>query len=94
MGLTTYAQKVSNITYRQEQSHIIVSYDLDTKRPCKVNLFVSINGGATWQGPLTKVSGGVGYNIASGSLSITWYVLEEFEELRGDKIQFLLTHTK
>jgi uncharacterized protein (TIGR02145 family) len=82
------AQKVSNIAYRQEQSNIIVSYDLETKSPCKVNLFVSTNGGTTWQGPLTKVSGDVGAKIASGSHSITWKVLEEFEELRGDKIQF------
>ena len=82
------AQKVSNITYRQEQSNIIVSYDLETKTPCKVNLYVSTNGGATWQGPLTKVTGDVGAKIASGSHSITWNVLEEFEELRGDKIKF------
>jgi uncharacterized protein (TIGR02145 family) len=82
------AQKVSNINYRQEQSTIIVSYDLETKTPCKVNLFVSTNGGATWQGPLTKVSGDVGAKIATGSHSITWNVLEEFDELRGDKIQF------
>jgi uncharacterized protein (TIGR02145 family) len=87
-GLTTYAQKVSNITYHQEQSNIIVSYDLETKTPCKINMFVSTNGGASWQGPLTKVSGDVGTKIASGSHSITWNVLEEFEELRGDKIQF------
>ena len=82
------AQKVSNIAYRQEQSTIIVSYDLETKTPCKINLFVSINGGTTWQGPLTKVTGDVGAKIASGSHKITWNVLEEFEELRGDKIQF------
>ena len=82
------AQKVSNINYRQEQSNIIVSYDLETKTPCEVNLYVSTNGGATWQGPLTKVSGDVGDKIASGSRNITWKVLEEFEELRGDKIQF------
>jgi hypothetical protein len=82
------AQKVSNISYRQEQSLIIISYDLETKTPCKVNLYVSTNGGATWQGPLTKVSGDVGAKIASGSHTITWKVLEEFEELRGDKIQF------
>jgi uncharacterized protein (TIGR02145 family) len=88
LGFTTYAQKVSNINYRQVQSTIIVSYDLETKTPCKVNLFVSTNGGATWQGTLTKVSGDVGAKIASGSHSITWNVLEEFEELRGDKIQF------
>ena len=82
------AQKVSNINYRQEQSTIIVYYDLETKTHCKVNLFVSTNGGTTWQGPLTKVSGDVGTKIASGSHSIIWNVLEEFEELRGDKIQF------
>ena len=82
------AQKVSNITYHQEQNTIIVSYDLETKTPCKVNLYVSTNGGTTWQGPLTKVSGVVGAKIASGSHSIIWKVLEEFEELRGDKIQF------
>jgi uncharacterized protein (TIGR02145 family) len=84
----THAQKVSNITYRQEQSIIIVSYDLETKTPCKVNLFVSTNGGTTWQGPLIKVTGDVGAKLVAGSHSITWNVLEEFEELRGDKIQF------
>jgi hypothetical protein len=88
LGTAIHAQKVSNINYRQEQSNIIVSYDLETKTPCKVNLFVSTNGGTTWQGPLTKVSGDAGAKIASGSHSITWNVLEEFEELRGDKIQF------
>jgi tetratricopeptide (TPR) repeat protein len=82
------AQKVSNINYRQEQSTIIVSYDLETKTPCKVNLFVSINGGTTWQGPLTKVSGDVGAKISSGSHSITWNVLDEFEELSGTNIKF------
>ena len=82
------AQKVSNITYHQEQNTIIVSYDLETKTPCKVNLYVSTNGGTTWQGPLTKVSGVVGAKIVSGSHIIIWNVLEEFEELRGDKIQF------
>jgi hypothetical protein len=53
-----------------------------------VNLFVSTNGGDIWKGPLTKVTGDVGAKIASGSRNITWKVLEEFEELRGDKIQF------
>jgi hypothetical protein len=57
------AQKVSNITYRQEQSIIIVSYDLETKTPCKVNLFMSTNGGGIWQGPLIKVSGDLGADL-------------------------------
>jgi uncharacterized protein (TIGR02145 family) len=51
-------------------------------------LFVSIDDGKTWQEPLKKVTGDAGAKIASGNHSITWDVLEEFEELRGDKIKF------
>ena len=87
-NITTYAQKVSNVTFRQEQSNIIVSYDLETKTPCKISLFVSIDDGKTWKGPLKKVSGDAGAKIATGNHNITWNVLEEFEELRGDKIKF------
>jgi uncharacterized protein (TIGR02145 family) len=88
LGITTNAQKVSNITFRQEQSSIIVSYDLETKMSCKISLFVSTDDGKTWQGPLKKVTGDAGNKIVSGNYSITWNVLEEFEELRGDKIKF------
>lgn len=88
LGIPTYAQKVSNISYRQEQSNIIVSYDLENKTPCKIDLYVSTNGGTSWQGPLKKVIGDVGAKIVSGSHSINWNVLEEFEELRGDNIMF------
>ena len=88
LGFTIYAQKVTNVSNRQEQSTIIVSYDLETKSPCKIALFVSTNGGATWQGPLKKVSGDVETNVSSGNKKITWSVLEEFEELRGNNIVF------
>jgi uncharacterized protein (TIGR02145 family) len=88
IGITTYAQKVSNITFRQEQSNIIVTYDLETKTPCKVSLYVSTNGGTTWQGPLCKVTGDVGKKIVSGNNNIAWNVLEEFDELKGDNIKF------
>ncbi len=88
IGITTYAQKVTNITFRQEQSNIIVSYDLETKTPCKVSLYVSTNGGATWQGPLIKVTGDVGSKVVSGNHNIAWNVLEEFKELKGNNIKF------
>jgi len=87
-GIAIYAQKVSNISSRQEQSTIVVSYDLETKTPCKISLYVSTNGGSSWQGPLTKVTGDVGAKIIMGSRRISWKVLEEFEELRGDNIMF------
>jgi uncharacterized protein (TIGR02145 family) len=86
-----FAQKITNVSNRQEQSTIIVSYDLETKTPCKISLFVSTNGGTTWQGPLKKVSGDVGANVNSGNKNITWNVLEEFEELRGKNIKFKVT---
>jgi uncharacterized protein (TIGR02145 family) len=88
--ITAYSQKVSNIAFRQEQSNIIVSYDLETKTPCKVSLYVSTNGGATWKGPLIKVTGDVGNEITSGSRIITWNVLDEFQELKGENIKFQL----
>jgi uncharacterized protein (TIGR02145 family) len=82
------AQKVSNVSNHQEQSTIIVSYDLETKSSCKIELYVSTNGGTTWQGPLKKVTGDVGVNVSSGSKAIIWNVLEEFDELRGNDIRF------
>ncbi len=88
IGITANAQKVSNISFRQEQSTIIVSYDLETKTPCKVSLYVSTNGGVKWQGPLTKVTGDVGNKIVSGSKNIIWNVLDEFKELKGVNIKF------
>lgn len=78
MGITDHAQKVSNVTFRQGESTIIVSHDLETKTSCKISFFVSIDDGKTWQGSLKKVSGDAGAKIASGNYSITWNVLEEF----------------
>ena len=86
--VSLFAQKVTNVLNKQEQSTIIVSYDLETKSPCKIALYVSTNGGTNWQGPLKKVSGDIGANVSSGSKAITWNVLEEFEELSGENIVF------
>ena len=69
-AITTHAQKVSNVNLRQEQSTIIVSYDLETKTPCKISLFVSIDDGITWQGPLKKVTGDAGCKSSAKSVLI------------------------
>ena len=87
-AISLHAQKVSNVSNHQEQSTIIVSYDLETKSPCKIVLYVSTNGGKIWKGPLINVFGDVGDNITSGSNNITWDVLEEFEEFKGTNIVF------
>ena len=83
-----FAQKVNNVEASQLGQNIVVTYDLETEQPCTINLFISTNGGATWQGPLKQVQGQVGPNIKSGQNSITLFVLTEFNELRGDNIRF------
>ena len=82
------AQQVSDTETRQIGSTIEISYILETKAPCAISLYVSKDEAATWEGPLTKVSGDVGTKIASGRNAIVWNVLEEVEQLIGDKIQF------
>jgi uncharacterized protein (TIGR02145 family) len=82
------AQKVNNVEASQVGQNIVVTYDLETEQPCTINLFISTNGGKTWQGPLKQVQGQVGPNIKTGTNSITLFVLNEFNELRGDNILF------
>ena len=82
------SQTVTNAVSHQEQSSIIISYNLETTSPCKISLYVSINGGNSWDGPLKKVKGDVGDKISRGEHRIIWSVLEEYKELRGDNIKF------
>ncbi len=91
--LIYFAQKVNNVEASQVGQNIVVTYDLESEQPCTINLFISTNGGKTWQGPLKQVQGQVGPNIKSGQNSITLFVLTEFNELRGDNIVFKVDAT-
>jgi len=83
-----HSQVVSNILVSQEQNNIVVSYDLLVSTSCSISLQVSQDGGASWSSSLKSVKGDVGEKIVSGSHTITWFVLEEYNELRGDNIKF------
>lgn len=85
---TVNAQKVSNIRAEQRGQDIVVLYSLETTSPCEVSLLLSQDNGVTWSSPLKNVSGDVGKNIAAGEKQINWKVLEEREQLVGDKIKF------
>ena len=86
--LSAQAQKVTNIRAEQRGQDIVILYSLETTSPCDVSLLLSQDNGATWSIPLKNVSGDVGKNIASGEKQINWNVLEEREQLVGDKIKF------
>jgi formylglycine-generating enzyme required for sulfatase activity len=86
--LTAQAQKVSNIRAEQRGQDIVVFYSFETSSTCEVSLLLSQDNGVTWGSPLKNVSGDVGKNIAAGEKQITWKVLEEREQLVGDKVKF------
>ena len=86
--LSAHAQKVSNIRAEQRGQDIVILYSLETTSPCEVSLLLSQDNGVTWSTPLKNVTGDVGKNIAAGEKQINWKVLEEREQLVGDKIKF------
>jgi formylglycine-generating enzyme required for sulfatase activity len=85
---SSHAQKVSNIRAEQRGQDIVVLYSLETTSPAEVSLLLSQDNGVTWSAPLKNVSGDVGKNITAGEKQITWRVLEERDQLVGDKIKF------
>lgn len=84
------AQEVAKIVkaYPSAKS-IVVEYDLGVDAEL-VRLFVSMDGGATYRGPLQQVSGDVADVTAGFSRSIQWEVLEEFDldAFEGDQVRF------
>ena len=86
--LSSQAQKVSNIRAEQRGQEIVVLYSLETNSPCEVSLLLSQDNGKSWSSPLQNVTGDAGKNISAGEKQITWKVLEEREQLVGDKMKF------
>jgi len=88
------AQSITNVRARQEDKKIIVTYDLtggDQGSRYTVNLFVSEDGGYSWEGPMTAVTGDAGTGVNPGTYKqLTWDVLNEpgREQLTGSKIAF------
>ena len=86
--LSAQAQNVTNVRAEQRGQDIVVFYSLEISSPCEVSLLLSQDNGATWSSQLKNVSGDVGKNITTGEKQINWKVLEEREQLVGDRIKF------
>ena len=82
------AQTVTNVRAEQEQSDIIILYDLEAKEPCAIDVYVSPDGGRTWKGPLTNLSGDAGKNISAGPKKCRWAVLKEQDQFKGTDVRF------
>ena len=81
------SQTISKIRTVQSGNNIIVNYSISGARfnqAFNVSVYVSRDGGQTFQGPLSAVIGDVGKNITSGNKKITWEVFREVADLEGD----------
>jgi uncharacterized protein (TIGR02145 family) len=85
---SSLAQTVTNVRAEQEQSDIVVAYDLEAKEPCNIEVYVSPDGGRSWQGPLVNLSGDAGKNISAGAKKCRWAVLKEQDQLKGTDVRF------
>lgn len=83
------AQNVTNVEFWQEGKNVKISYDLD--KTADIKIAVSTDGGTTFSGPLTCVTGDVGNGVASGKKVIVWDVLSEYDKLVGENICFRVT---
>lgn len=81
-----YSQSIKNTEFKQQGNDIIVTYSLSIpdERIVNIELYVSLDGGKNYTGPLKAVSGDVGEISTSGAKSITWNVFEEFKVLEGN----------
>jgi uncharacterized protein (TIGR02145 family) len=82
------AQTITNVNARQSGNSIVVSYDLNSNDYSTIRLFISEDGGETFQGPLSSVSGDVGGKIEGGSKEIIWDVLSDRKLLMGSNLVF------
>ena len=84
------AQQIVNVS--EKNNAIIIEYDLPEAADF-VRLYVSLDGGSTYRGPMKEVSGDL-VNVAVGyNHSITWNILKEFETeaFESDDMRFKLS---
>ncbi len=87
ISLVLYAQKPTNVSFRQENGKVIVSYTLD-KNANFVTLHLSIDNGKTFTTPLKYVTGNVGKHVSAGACMIVWDALQEYEKLISNQVVF------
>ena len=86
-AVCSFGQTVTNVDAYQEGKNIIITYETD-KAGSVGDVFCSTDGGRTWGAPLKQVTGDVHKVVKAGKHRITWNVLAEAYDLKGDNICF------
>lgn len=87
-GINMKAQEnLSNINVQQQDTVIYVSYDLQQKSD--IYMYVSLNDGKSFLGPMNYVSGDVGYNVRPGEKKVIfWYAVSEMGYFSNSNVRF------
>lgn len=82
----TNAQNVNGVSFAQEGDYLVIYYNLfGNITSATISLYVSTDGGATFQGPLQQVSGDIGRSVTPGyNKKIQWDVMNEMSNLSGN----------
>ncbi|MBE9466807.1 MAG: hypothetical protein IMY72_00640 [Bacteroidetes bacterium] len=83
----SYSQNISNIDFQQNGQKIMVSYKLSLlayNEKATISVFVSMDGGNFFIGPLKEVTGDVGENVLNGNKTITWEAFKEIPNFSGN----------
>lgn len=90
---SAFAQETAEIVKAYPRGKtIVVEYDLGADADL-VRLFVSLDGGTTYRGPMQQVSGDIADVKAGFGHSLVWDVLKELdvEEFQNDQVRFKLS---
>jgi len=80
LSISAFTQIISNVEAKVAGDKILISYSvigLKLNESLNISLYVSRDGGITFQGPLKEVSGDIGEGIKNGSHEIYWDALKE-----------------
>ncbi len=82
----TYSQTVTNVTPIPDNDKMIVKYKITgakLNQEFNVSLYVSMDGGTSYTGPLKAISGDIGEGITEGEHSMVWDIFKDVNSLAG-----------
>lgn len=84
------SQTINYNEHHREGNKIVISYSIENAKfyhVFDIEVYVSVNGGGEFVGPLVAVEGDVGEDISSGKKKkIYWDVFKEFDQLKGELV--------
>jgi hypothetical protein len=86
-SFTLNAQQVKDVQPQQQGNKMIIKYKIEGAKfyqKFNVDLYLSRDGGKTFDGPLKAVSGDVGEGITGGQHQIVWDVFKDVNNLDGE----------